>query len=130
MVVVATVRAGETRREVQCVMRPSPQQINLLYVLSEWVGRTFTVDDICHRMKISVSSLRYHACRLRQKLDENWTVECETNIGYRLLYIGDDLFAERTVLELRPASLRPRRRSSRLSARRAPGRPSSWRTRL
>ncbi len=107
-IIIARVGTDQFKREVCCHRKPTPQQINLLYVLSEHVGRIISIDDICHRMKMKVSTVRFHACRLRQKLDDKWTVDAVTNRGYRLVYIGDELSeAESTRLELEPGVLVP-----------------------
>jgi hypothetical protein len=90
-IVVATVIAGDVQRNVCCTVKPAPQQINLLFALGEHVGYILSQDELCHRLKIGNRTLRYHACRLRQKLDHDWTVGAVSNRGYRLLYLGSVL---------------------------------------
>ncbi len=93
---VATVSAGAFSREVQCSRRPSPKEINLLYVLCEHVNRIFEMDDICHRLKTTPNAVKILATRLRKKLSDEWAIDNVPNKGYRLLYFGGRL-ADATV---------------------------------
>ena len=112
--VVATVDAGGEQRSIMCNKRPSAQEINLLYTLGEHVSRIMSVDDVCHRMKISVNAMRIIACKLRKKLHYDWTVDAVSNKGLRLCYIGSPLSeADRTVVEFDPAAIKRTRVQSR-----------------
>lgn len=106
--VVARVSTGNgTQRPVLCSKRPSPQETNLIFVLGEHVSRVIPIDDICHRMRTTVMTVRVVASKLRRKLHYDWIIESVPNEGMRLCYIGSALAeADKTFVKLNPEALR------------------------
>lgn len=78
-----------------------PQDANLLFVLCEHVGRVLSMDDICHRMKLTEPQVRVAATSLRKRLSDEWTVQSVSNKGMRILYVGGELAeADRTYMQI------------------------------
>lgn len=129
--VVATVSAEGVSRDVRCRGRPNPQEINLLFALGEHVSRVISLDDLCHRMKVSVNALRQHATGLRKKLDHDWSIESISNRGMRLCYLGSQLAeADVTTVKVDPEAVRRRRvqtAETRRKIRETQIRKESWR---
>lgn len=105
--VVAVVSAGGVRRVVKCDRRPGPREVNLLYSLGEHVSRVITIEDLCHRLKVSHNGLKQVAHKLRRKLHRDWILDAVNGEGYRFCYVGSPLAdADRTVVELNHEVLR------------------------
>ena len=78
------------QRPVRVWKMPSGSQMNLLFILCEHVGYNITLDDICHRMKISINALRIYATRLRKLISPEWVISATNNKGMRILYNGPE----------------------------------------
>lgn len=104
---VAEVRTPDgVSRQVCCASRPTQQEVNLLFVLCEHTSRVISMDDICHRMGLSVNAVRVTATKLRKRLEEHWTIQSVQHRGMRLVYIDDGMCAApRTFIELDPSVL-------------------------
>ena len=118
---IARVRTVDEKPHVQklsCSKAPTPQELNLLYVLCEHVSKTISIDDICHRMKLNSTAVRVLACRLRKKLSEDWTIQSVNNAGMRILYVGTELFdAQKTRLDIDFTAVARKREPHTLEAR-------------
>jgi DNA-binding response OmpR family regulator len=73
---------------IQLKTRPRPSEANLLHILGEFPNRYVAVNDLCARLKVSRTSLKIHACRLRKHLTGDWLVQGIGN-GYRLIDLRD-----------------------------------------
>lgn len=93
--VVATVTFSNGKKlPIRCHKKPSPSQLNLLYILCERVGRNITLDEICHRMGTSINGLRINATKLRKRLASDWVISATNNEGMRIIYNGPE-FSEK-----------------------------------
>lgn len=126
--VVAVVSAGSVSREIRFSRRPTPKEVNLLYVLCEHVNRVIEMDDICHRLKATTNAVRILATRLRKKLSDDWTIDAMPNRGYRLLYFGGRLNdAASTTTVINKDALKVTRHDSELTRQRISGASSRGR---
>ena len=117
--VVAVVREGGDVQQPVLAQRLSPQEVNLLFVLCEHANRVIGMDDLCHRLKVSVTGVRIIASRLRKKLSREWTIHTVSNQGMQILYFGGKLAeAERTFIEIDPEAVKVHRQHSEASRQR------------
>ncbi|MDE2426261.1 MAG: helix-turn-helix domain-containing protein [Elusimicrobia bacterium] len=106
-VAVVSVLEGTESRPILCRTRPSPAEINMLYVLAEHVSRVISMDDICHRLKMSPPAVKMTVSRLRKKLHYDWTIQAINNQGMRLCYVGSPLAdADETCIRFDSAVMR------------------------
>jgi hypothetical protein len=80
------VEVGPNKRAVGFYCRPSPQELNFIFVVAEALGTEVHWDDLCYRLKASVNAIRLLATKLRKKLAGEWVVDVVNNRGVRLLY--------------------------------------------
>jgi len=121
LAIAVITAAGVEGKQVFCKNQPTPQEVNLLFALSEHVNKIISADALCARLKISENSLRINATRLRRKLAEEWTIVAVPNKGYRLIYVGGELLeADRTFIEIEKELLDPRPGPPALRVRRSP----------
>ena len=93
-------------RKLLCKRRPTIQQANLLYVLSQHVSRVLDMDNICYQLKSSQNAVRVTATHCRKILHYDWAIDGVNNKGLRLSYIGGNLAdADSTLLEFNPEVL-------------------------
>lgn len=90
-------------RVILAKVLPSPRELSVLYALSEHIGHVISMNDMCHRLKVTPNTIRIAACRLRQKLVQEWVIRSERNHGLSLIYIGGSLAkAKETTLTFDP----------------------------
>lgn len=89
LITIATVSTSDgSKRQFRVKKRPSARELTLLFALCEHVGRTISMDDICHRLKASPNAIRIAATRLRDKLSDDWLIMSEPNKGMMIIYQG------------------------------------------
>ncbi len=95
------VEVGLNKRKITFHKRPTSQEMNLLFILSEACGTIVHPDDVCHRLKVSLNGASILATRLRKKLTGKWVLDVVNNKGFRLLFVPyqtndpDDKFSEK-----------------------------------
>ena len=101
IVAAEAVADNGVRQPILVKKHLSRQQINVLFILCEHVGRIIDPDDICFRMRISRNALDILKCRILKKLHYSWTIQTVYDQGMRIIYCGDKLAdADKTFLRI------------------------------